>query len=217
MAPAPRPQRPSAAQPKPASKELEKLSKILHSHKDQKQREEERTDRRLQKAREEKENALNLSTVSGKSVHHKSCERVRELAQEDRQMLLEARRKKQEAEAQLRHAVCGAKKEHEERVSKSVSRMRQEKAEAAQKIKKEKELVKEKISESEAVAREKHRKQKLLVRPAHQRELEKEEKKHLQIVKKIESDVGRSSGDLDKVRQLKKESEGYLNGIRQDA
>ena len=105
--------------------------------------------------------------MSGKSVHNKSCERVRELAQEDKAKLQEARRKKKESEVQLRNAVVDAKKAHEDRVSKSVSRMKQEKFEAALRIKKEKELLKEKINESEAVVKERYRKQKLLVAPSH--------------------------------------------------
>jgi hypothetical protein len=36
-------------------------------------------------------------------------------------------------------------------------------------------------------------------------------------VKKIESDVGRNSNDLDKIRQVKKESEVYLTKIQQDS
>jgi hypothetical protein len=160
--PAAKPVRPSAG-PKLPTKEIEKLNKILISNKDQKQKEEERTNKRIRQAKEDKENALNLSTMSGKSTHNKSCERARELAHEDKVKLQEAKRKKQETEAQLRSAVVDAKKAHEDRVSKSVSRMRQEKFEAALKIKKEKEQLKEKINESEAVAKEKYRKQKLLV------------------------------------------------------
>lgn len=155
----PEPKKPA---PRPTNKDVDKLNQILSSNKEQKQKEEERTTRRLKQAKGDKD-AHNMSLMSTKSLHNKSTERVREMAECDKKKLNDARSKRQLEEIQLREAVVGARKEAEVSISKSVTRMKQQKFEAALKIKREKEQLKEKMSENQMNTKAKFRQQKLLV------------------------------------------------------
>ena len=48
------------------------------------------------------------------------------------------------------------------------------------------------------------------------RELDKEEKKHINLVKKIERDIDSQGKDKDKILRIKRESESFMNRNQRD-
>lgn len=191
---------------KPAE-DLGKIQAILERNKDQKNREEERMSKRLRQAQGDRERVMNTSVHSGWSVHNKSTEKIREAADIDHKTAEEVRKKKQAYEEQLRLVVHESKLANEEAVSKSVTRLREQKAAKALDARREKSLLKEKKNENSLLAKEKHRKQRLM------RELEREERKHLNQVKKIQNDMDRLGQEADKILKIKREAEGFVNKI----
>lgn len=189
-------------------KAIDKLDLILKQNKDQKIREEERLKHKLKQKQADKERILNSSLHSNRSVHNKSVDKAKELQEADHKVAEELKKKKHMDETNLKILVHELKQANEEGVSKSVSRIKQEKIEKAQQAKREKSEIKEKLNEKSLLAKERQRKQKLM------RELEREEKKHLNLVKKIESDMDKQGKEMDKILKIKRESEGFVNKIQ---
>ncbi len=189
------------------AEDIGKLQAILEKNKDQKQREEERMTKRLRQAHDNRDRAMNTSVISGRSTHNKSTDRAREAGEIDHKMSEELRKKKQAEEDALRLIVHESKIANEEAVSKSISRLREKKAARAIETRREKSVLKEKLNENSLLAREKHRKQRLM------RELEREERKHLNQVKKIQHDMDRMGQEADKILKIKREAEGFVNRL----
>lgn len=149
---------------------LAKLDNILKQSKDQISQEVARLQSQ-QKKRPVPSSALSPKNHSSyqKSVHEasfmsgRSVEKAKALAEEDRKSREEARKLKKEKATALREHIQLTKDEQARAVSKSKSKVTQEKQDRALQIKREKEALKEKKKEKELIERENLKKLKLLV------------------------------------------------------
>lgn len=149
---------------------LAKLDNILKQSKDQISREVARLHSQ-QKKRPAPSSALspNNNNSYQKSVHEtsfmsgRSIEKAKNLAEQDRKSREEAKTLRIQRASALREQIQHAKDDQAKALSKSKSRVAQEKHERALEIKREKEALKEKKNEKELIERENMKKIKLLV------------------------------------------------------
>jgi hypothetical protein len=113
----------------------------------------------------------------------RSIEKLKLLAEEDKKQREQAKKIKEEKVLLLRGQVQDFKVQHAEAITRSKSRVTQEKQERAQKVKKEKEALKEMKAEKSLIQKENQKKQKLI------KELEKEEKKYQLSIKFNDGDA----------------------------